>query len=287
MSIPSPVTVFFKTCFEAHWSVFEKNLDPTPQELEAHLNHCGLKHVVQLEGVVECTCALFDDYFAIFHPYKFLTKGGGHSSFACKLVMGCVSGVVWTELIHFDDMDHYPTSLEINGIYPKNDSMACAQDKRFMSVFLEQYYHAIESIPHEHECIFLLESSPPDAMVRDIVKRIWDNRKMLILSHYEYDHERSLPRAYICAMVFCARHVLRNDSTSATHFLHGGAVDSDDEEEQIEERACNVCMTNKKSFALVPCGHMFCGGCSAEIVHTSGTCPICRARFHSRHRVYI
>lgn len=285
MSKSSPVTVFFKMCFEAHWSVFEKNLDPTPQELEAHLNHCGLKHVVQLEGVVECTCALFDDYFAIFHPYKFLTNGH-HSSFACKLVMGCVSGVVWTELIHFDDMDHYPTSLEINGIYPKNDSMACAQDNRFMSVFLEEhYYHAVQTAPNPSYTI-VLEAPQADATVRDTMARIWDNRE-LIVPHYEVEHVRSLPRAYICAMVFCARQVLRNDSTSATYFLHGGVVNSNDDVEEIEERACTVCMSNKKSFALVPCGHMFCGGCSADILHTSGTCPICRARFDTRQRVYI
>lgn len=47
--------------------------------------------------------------------------------------------------------------------------------------------------------------------------------------------------------------------------------------------ACEICLVNKKTIALVPCGHVWCSECASKVQ----TCPTCRANIISRLRIYI
>ena len=54
------------------------------------------------------------------------------------------------------------------------------------------------------------------------------------------------------------------------------------------EDACVVCMTNRKNFAYVPCGHLcVCSSCAEmETSCSGGRCPICRAQAEKLLRIY-
>lgn len=48
-------------------------------------------------------------------------------------------------------------------------------------------------------------------------------------------------------------------------------------ETQDEDDQCIVCLTYKRDFACVPCGHMaYCGGCAEEAHEHTPRCPMCR-----------
>lgn len=52
-------------------------------------------------------------------------------------------------------------------------------------------------------------------------------------------------------------------------------VDPDDT--LAEDKMCIVCLTNKKNIQFKPCGHIAsCSFCTAKMVQTNGTCPLCR-----------
>ncbi len=63
----------------------------------------------------------------------------------------------------------------------------------------------------------------------------------------------------------------------------GEAVDDvEDEEDEFGSGLCPVCLLNQKNTAFVPCGHLFCGGCVADIqqsdqlYHRASACPLCQ-----------
>ena len=51
-----------------------------------------------------------------------------------------------------------------------------------------------------------------------------------------------------------------------------------------EEKRCNICLTNKKNYACVPCGHLcLCGTCSKNI---NKNCPICNNGIDNIIRIF-
>ena len=47
---------------------------------------------------------------------------------------------------------------------------------------------------------------------------------------------------------------------------------------------CPICLEPKESpTAIVPCGHILCGGCAAKY---TTSCPVCREPVASRMRVF-
>jgi hypothetical protein len=53
---------------------------------------------------------------------------------------------------------------------------------------------------------------------------------------------------------------------------------------QAEERRCSVCFSDevRKDTVLVPCGHVFCAGCAAQL----SECAICKASIQQRCRAF-
>jgi hypothetical protein len=53
---------------------------------------------------------------------------------------------------------------------------------------------------------------------------------------------------------------------------------------------CVVCLTNKSTYAFVPCGHLAlceeCAGKFDEFEQLESKCPICRMRYRYKVRVY-
>jgi len=47
---------------------------------------------------------------------------------------------------------------------------------------------------------------------------------------------------------------------------------------------CSICISDTISYAIVPCGHTFCVGCSRKMVYD---CGICRTRIKERLKIYI
>jgi hypothetical protein len=51
---------------------------------------------------------------------------------------------------------------------------------------------------------------------------------------------------------------------------------------------CNVCMSNPKDAAFIPCGHVCCCLlCAEKIIRGTRKCPICRTHIISMHKVII
>ena len=48
---------------------------------------------------------------------------------------------------------------------------------------------------------------------------------------------------------------------------------------------CTVCVVNNSSHAIVPCGHIFCGGC-IETLGEKNECPSCRVNIQSTIKLY-
>lgn len=52
-----------------------------------------------------------------------------------------------------------------------------------------------------------------------------------------------------------------------------------------ESTQCNICLTNKKKYACVPCGHLcMCGDCANKI---NGGCPICKNKFTDIIKIFM
>ena len=47
---------------------------------------------------------------------------------------------------------------------------------------------------------------------------------------------------------------------------------------------CSICISDTISYAIVPCGHTFCVGCSRKMVYD---CGMCRSRIKERLKIYI
>lgn len=47
---------------------------------------------------------------------------------------------------------------------------------------------------------------------------------------------------------------------------------------------CSICISDTISYAIVPCGHTFCVGCSRKMVYD---CGMCRTRIKERLKIYI
>lgn len=47
---------------------------------------------------------------------------------------------------------------------------------------------------------------------------------------------------------------------------------------------CSICLSDTISYAIVPCGHTFCVGCSRKMVYD---CGMCRAKIKERLKIYI
>jgi ankyrin repeat protein len=56
-----------------------------------------------------------------------------------------------------------------------------------------------------------------------------------------------------------------------------------------DEDKCIICITNKKSYACLPCGHMiFCKECTDEFNKTQNkNCPECRCKINEIKRIYM
>jgi hypothetical protein len=64
--------------------------------------------------------------------------------------------------------------------------------------------------------------------------------------------------------------------------------ESEDESEVDPEsqNLCVVCLSEKRKFLCVPCGHLcLCNDC-AELLQNSKKCPLCRQAIHHLQRVY-
>ncbi|XP_054152742.1 E3 ubiquitin-protein ligase cblA-like [Oppia nitens] len=46
---------------------------------------------------------------------------------------------------------------------------------------------------------------------------------------------------------------------------------------------CKICLTNPIDWALLPCGHTFCGECTNQLA----TCPLCRQTIEGKTRIYL
>lgn len=55
-----------------------------------------------------------------------------------------------------------------------------------------------------------------------------------------------------------------------------------------EDLYCKICMENKISMVIVPCGHsVLCDGCAEDIKQKSNRCPICRNEIQSTMRFFL
>lgn len=70
-------------------------------------------------------------------------------------------------------------------------------------------------------------------------------------------------------------------TTSQHHHQHADSSDSNFC--GAVDLVCPVCYEHQKNTTLVPCGHMFCGGCAVQV----DTCPSCRVLIGRRQRTYI
>ena len=50
------------------------------------------------------------------------------------------------------------------------------------------------------------------------------------------------------------------------------------------ENECQICFSEPKDYALVPCGHRFCGSCISRF--DEHQCPVCRRLYSSNMRIY-
>lgn len=54
-----------------------------------------------------------------------------------------------------------------------------------------------------------------------------------------------------------------------------------------EEEACVVCLSRRKSYVCVPCGHLcLCAGCARDFTGAGNTCPLCRKPVGSLMKVF-
>lgn len=59
-----------------------------------------------------------------------------------------------------------------------------------------------------------------------------------------------------------------------------------DEKEEDEDKACILCLTNKKNIAFSPCGHIIsCQTCSQKL--SNNKCPICKTNIETYLRVFV
>lgn len=58
------------------------------------------------------------------------------------------------------------------------------------------------------------------------------------------------------------------------------------EETDNEELQCPVCLSNKKTHALLKCGHTFCSDCVKELDDETGRCGTCRKPIEGFLRIY-
>ena len=55
-------------------------------------------------------------------------------------------------------------------------------------------------------------------------------------------------------------------------------------DEASEAEKCAICDSNSADTAVVPCGHMMCGGCVDQLRRP--TCPFCRKAIASRVKLF-
>lgn len=50
---------------------------------------------------------------------------------------------------------------------------------------------------------------------------------------------------------------------------------------------CSICFTEKKRYALVPCGHLFCETCSRKIMTDFKKCPTCKQNVQQFIKIFF
>ncbi|CAF5168966.1 unnamed protein product [Rotaria magnacalcarata] len=71
----------------------------------------------------------------------------------------------------------------------------------------------------------------------------------------------------------------KSQKTSTVNSVQSVQVDNTD-----SKNTCALCMTEEKSLACIPCGHLStCVACG----HSVRSCPICRQKIEAYVRVYI
>lgn len=60
------------------------------------------------------------------------------------------------------------------------------------------------------------------------------------------------------------------------------------EEEEDPEKRCAVCLTNKRNYAFIPCGHRaLCAKCARDQDKFNGKCSICREDFNCIVKIFV
>ena len=62
----------------------------------------------------------------------------------------------------------------------------------------------------------------------------------------------------------------------------------EDRDDLRENDVCVICMTERKFYAIIPCGHLlFCESCSKSVMqNVQALCPLCRGKINSTIRIY-
>ena len=63
----------------------------------------------------------------------------------------------------------------------------------------------------------------------------------------------------------------------------------EDRDDLPENNTCIICMTKRKFYAIMPCGHLlFCESCSKSVIqNVKALCPLCRGKINTISRIYF
>jgi hypothetical protein len=101
------------------------------------------------------------------------------------------------------------------------------------------------------------EQKLPDREAKVVLSTIEDK-----INHFQKKHQE-------CQLLMNEQNKLLKDIVDQTN---------NEQEARNDKETCKVCMTNKRSHVVLPCGHYcLCEVCAEEINKTTRKCPICRA----------
>ena len=116
----------------------------------------------------------------------------------------------------------------------------------------------------------LLELSLEDSEHDDVVAL-----KQAVLAHVRAEYDRNKIQEDYSA--FCVQYARFQALLSVLMALSVSTQSADGP-------LCSICTTERVCFALVPCGHTFCAGCSQKQRHQ---CFVCRTTLRDRQRLYF
>jgi hypothetical protein len=142
-------------------------------------------------------------------------------------------------------------------------------------ITLEEMFRSVKCLSLKMDKVDILKKKLLDLSLDDTEHEDVLGLKQAIMTHVRAEYDRNKIQEDYTA--FCTQYARFQALRSILMCLSVSTQTADGP-------LCSICTTERVCFALVPCGHTFCNGCSQKQRHQ---CFVCRTTLRDRQRLYF